>query len=92
MIVMKSSNHIYVYQQSNLKIMEDHEKTNRTKRLSVFFLVVMSMMFFTYSNSVITGYSTLSTIASGQSFFPIVMGFVSLVGAFLTYFLIERQN
>ncbi|MEK6812747.1 MAG: hypothetical protein AABX86_01375 [Nanoarchaeota archaeon] len=65
------------------------EKTKKTKHLGMYFMLLMSMLFFA-SSGTITGYSTLSQLYAQDSLFPLVMGFVALIGSFLIYFLMEK--
>ncbi|HLD12674.1 MAG TPA: hypothetical protein VJB87_03705 [Candidatus Nanoarchaeia archaeon] len=91
---MKRSNQTFIYLHDNVKIMENREpekvQTNRVKHVGMYFLLLLSMVFFATSGATLTGYATLGNLYAEGSLFPVVMGFVSLAGSFLIYFLIER--
>ncbi|MDO8555937.1 MAG: hypothetical protein Q7R96_02065 [Nanoarchaeota archaeon] len=74
--------------------MEDKEvdkiRTNRVKHLSMYFMLLLAMLFFSTSGASITGYSTVGGLYAEGSLFPVIMGFLSLAGSFLVYFLMEK--
>lgn len=91
---MTRSNKTFIYLQDNVKIMEHREpnklQTNHVKHIGMYFLLLLSMLFFTTSGATMTGYASLGSLYAEGSLFPVLMGFVSLIGSFLIYFLIER--
>jgi len=68
----------------------DSGRTRKTKHLGMYFLLFLSMVFFATSGATITGFSTISDLYAQDSLFPLIMGFVALIGSFLIYFLIEK--
>ncbi len=90
---MKRSNKTYIYLQNNVQIMEDKEiqrlQTNQVKHLGMYFMLFLTMLFFSTSGAV-TGYATIGGLYAEGSLFPVIMGFLSLAGSFLVYFLIEK--
>ena len=84
---MKRSNQTYIYLHDNVRIMENTEiekvRTNRVKHVSMYFMLLIAMLFFSTSGASITGYSTLGGLYAEGSLFPIIMGFLSLAGSFL---------
>ena len=91
---MNRSNQTYIYLQDNVRIMENKEvekvRTNRVKHASMYFMLLLAMLFFSTSGASLTGYATVGGLYAEGSLFPVIMGFLSLAGSFLVYFLIER--
>ena len=86
---MKAGDKNYIYKEDGLKVVHNHAATNRTKRLSTLFLVFIAMLFFATSRGGITGAAVAETNVE-FTFFPVAMGFISLIAAFLVYALIEK--
>ena len=85
---MKAGDKNYVYGEKGLKVLPNHTATNRTKKISTMFLVFIAMLFFATSRGGITGSAVAETNVE-FTFFPIAMGFIALIAAFLVYALIE---
>ena len=86
---MKATDKSFIYKENEVKVVHNPENTNNVKRISSFFLVFVAMLFFATSSGGITG-SAIAEQSVEFTFFPIAMGFVSLVAAFLTYSLIQK--